>query len=160
MHSSVSLVGFESAEKNLVAKTHKENQLEERPNPMRPRLVDTYINSVLQNKADGNERAMSGSTSENAKIAAVEQIYRLNLDNRILNNLRAQLNSMIDDEKGLVSTETFRKMFFTFFKGEKAAHQVYDMLVPCITVFYDEATGCFLEPSDPKATADRKTVRI
>jgi hypothetical protein len=46
----------------------------------------------------------------------------LNLDNRILNNLRFQLNDQIEDEKGLVPPDTFHKMFFTFFKGERSAY--------------------------------------
>jgi len=39
------------------------------------------------------------------------------LDNRILNNLRQQLNEMIEDERGLVNVNVFKKMFFTYFKG-------------------------------------------
>lgn len=41
---------------------------------------------------------------------------------RILNNLRQQLNEMIEDESGIVQVEIFERMFFTFFKGEKAAY--------------------------------------
>jgi hypothetical protein len=41
---------------------------------------------------------------------------------RILNNLRQQLNELIEDEKGIVSIEIFKRMFFTFFKGERAAY--------------------------------------
>ena len=48
-------------------------------------------------------------------VKIIEHIYRLNLDNRILNNLRFQLNDQIEDEKGLVPPDTFHKMFFTFF---------------------------------------------
>ncbi len=55
-------------------------------------------------------------------VRIIEQIYRLNLDNRILNNLRQQLNELIEDEKGLVSPEVFKRMFFTFFKGERYAY--------------------------------------
>lgn len=46
----------------------------------------------------------------------------MNMDNRILNNLRQQLNEMILDERGIVSVETFHKLFFMFFKGERDAH--------------------------------------
>jgi hypothetical protein len=45
---------------------------------------------------------------------------------------------MIEDEHGLVQTDTFKKMFFTFFKGERSAYQVYEMLVPIVTCHYDE----------------------
>ena len=44
---------------------------------------------------------------------------------------------MIDDERGLVSPDVFKKMFFTFFKGERFAYQVYDMLQPVVTEHYD-----------------------
>ena len=55
-------------------------------------------------------------------IKIIEQIYRLNLDNRILNNLRMQLNHMVTNLNGLVSVQTFKQLFFTYFKGEPAAH--------------------------------------
>jgi hypothetical protein len=47
---------------------------------------------------------------------------------------------MIEDEKGLVSPEIFKKMFFTFFKGERYAYQVFEMLLPVVTEHYDEAS--------------------
>jgi hypothetical protein len=73
-------------------------------------------------------------------VNIIELMYRHNLDNRILNNLRQQLNEMIEDERGLVLPDVFRKMFFTFFKGEQYAYQVFEMLLPIITEWYDEAT--------------------
>ena len=42
---------------------------------------------------------------------------------------------MIDDEKSLISVDEFRKMFFTFFKGEFKASLLYDKLLPHITVW-------------------------
>lgn len=56
---------------------------------------------------------------------------------RILNNLRQQLNELIDDEKGIVAPAIFKRMFFTFFKGEKHAYIIYDMLEPLVSQFYD-----------------------
>lgn len=97
---------------------------------MRSRLVDLYIKSVLSDHKQLKREDF---------IQVIEQIYRLNLDNRILNNLRMQLNEMIEDEKGLVSVEVFKKMFFTYFKGEKKAFMIFDMLLPLIQVAYDEA---------------------
>ena len=44
---------------------------------------------------------------------------------------------MIDDERGLVSVEVFRRMFFTFFKGEPKSYQVYEMLLPIVIVYFD-----------------------
>lgn len=74
--------------------------------------------------------------------------------------MRQQLNEMIEDEKGLVSIETFRRLFFTFFKGERSAYQVYDMLQPAVSVHFDEANNCFLEDSDSKATPQNKFIQI
>ena len=40
------------------------------------------------------------------------------MDNRIFNNLKMQLNEMISDEKSIISVDEFRKLYFTYFKGE------------------------------------------
>lgn len=101
----------------------------ERPNVMRADVVDKYIKSVIELGISKGER------KDWVKI--IEHIYRLNLDNRILNNLRFQLNDQIEDEKGLVPPETFHKMFFTFFKGERTAYQIYEMLFPAVSVHFD-----------------------
>ena len=57
------------------------------------------------------------------------------MDNRIFNNLKQQLNEMIEDEKSLISIEEFRKMFFTFFKGEFKANILYEKLLPYMIVY-------------------------
>ena len=57
------------------------------------------------------------------------------MDNRIFNNLKQQLNEMIEDEKSLISIEEFRKMFFTFFKGEFKANILYEKLLPYMVVY-------------------------
>lgn len=93
-------------------------------------------------------------------IKIIEKIYLLNLDNRILNNLRQQLNELIEDEKGLVQPEVFKKMFFTFFKGEKSAYQIFEMLQPIVTEYYDEQNDKILDPDDPKANENNKVVQI
>lgn len=67
---------------------------------------------------------------------------------------------MIEDELGLVSPDVFKKMFFTYFKGEKYAYQVYEMLLPAITEHFDQESNHFIEENDPKATEQNKTVRI
>lgn len=54
---------------------------------MRPDVVDKYIKTVL----DKGTRSLlvTGDMKENKNwIKVIERIYRLNLDNRILNNLR------------------------------------------------------------------------
>lgn len=42
---------------------------------------------------------------------------------------------MIEDEKSLISIEEFRKMFFTYFKGEVKADLIYEKLLPFIVVW-------------------------
>ena len=90
---------------------------------MRSELVDNYFSQV-----------MKGSNEQNDVF---REIYRHVMDNRIFNNLKQQLNEMIEDEKALISIEEFRKMFFTFFKGEDKASIIYEKLLPQITVVVD-----------------------
>ena len=115
---------------------------------MRPDVVDKYIKTVLEK---GTRSLLeTGDSKENKNwIKVIERIYRLNLDNRILNNLRQQLNELIEDEKGIVAVEIFRRMFFTFFKGERAASQVYELLLPAISEHYDEVNDCKIDDNDP-----------
>ena len=42
---------------------------------------------------------------------------------------------MIEDEKSHISIDEFRKLFFTYFKGESKAEIVFEKLLPCIMVF-------------------------
>ena len=44
------------------------------------------------------------------------------------------LNELIDDEKSLISCDEFRRMFFTFFKGQAQAAILFDKLIPNIVV--------------------------
>lgn len=67
---------------------------------------------------------------------------------------------MIEDERGLVTISQFRKMFFTYFKGEVSAYQVYDMLESAVSVHYDLKNNCLLDSKDPRATTANKFVRI
>lgn len=155
-HRSVSLTGYKEPPHHT-----KPKRDEERPNPMRARIIDHYIKSVLDPKKDDELfKAVSKNFNYRRWVETVEQIYRLNLDNRILNNLREQLNQMIDDERGLVSTEVFRRMFFTFFKGEPKSYQVYEMLLPIVTVYFDDSTDQIVEETHEKATEANKCVRI
>lgn len=45
---------------------------------------------------------------------------------------------MIEDEKSLIEIEEFRKMFFTYFKGEFKAALLYEKLLPFITVWQED----------------------
>lgn len=87
-------------------------------------------------------------------------MIKLNMDNRILNNLRQSLNEMISDEKGLVDTDTFRKMFFSYFSKEKQAEVIYNMLKPAVSVFWDEIADCEIDKSDPRACEQTMFVKI
>ena len=89
---------------------------------MRSDLVDNYFSRVMHS---------SGGPAS----SVFKEIYRNVMDNRIFNNLKQQLNEMIEDEKSLISIEEFRKMFFTFFKGEFKAGLLYEKLLPFITVW-------------------------
>lgn len=57
--------------------------------PMRSELVDGYFSSVM--------KSTGGAASD-----VFKEIYRNVMDNRIFNNLKEQLNSMIEDEKSLI----------------------------------------------------------
>lgn len=61
------------------------------------------------------------------------------MDNRIFNNLKQQLNEMIESETSLIRMDEFRKIFFTYFKGEAKANLVYEKLLPFITVIDSDA---------------------
>ena len=43
-------------------------------------------------------------------------MYELQLDNRILNNLRQNMSGSIVDEDGLITLSQFRQLFMSFFK--------------------------------------------
>jgi len=43
-------------------------------------------------------------------------------------------------------------MFYTFFKGEKAAYQVYEMLLPVMTRHYLEQSQQIVDSDHPQAT--------
>ena len=88
---------------------------------MRSELVDNYFTNIM--------RSSGGPASE-----VFKEIYKNVMDNRIFNNLKEQLNSMIEDEKSLISIEEFRKMFFTYFKGEYKAGLLYEKVLPFITI--------------------------
>ena len=89
--------------------------------PMRSVLLDDYFNQVMR------------ATGEQTKV--YQEIYRNVMDNRIFNNLKQQLNEMIADEKSLIEVEEFKKIFFTYFKGEFKANLLYEQLLPFIIVW-------------------------
>ena len=103
----------------------KQNQ-QERPMPMRPEIVDKYLLAVMNSQG--------GQTGQAAQI--IKEIYELNVDNRILNNLKQQLNELIDDERSLISIQEFKKLFYMYFKGgESKSAKIYAKLLPFITSY-------------------------
>jgi len=89
---------------------------------MRSELVDNYFAEVMKSTGGGSSQVF-------------KEIYKNIMDNRIFNNLKQQLNEMIEDEKSLISVDEFRKMFFTFFKGEYKAMMIYEKVLPFVTVW-------------------------
>ena len=67
---------------------------------------------------------------------------------------------MIEDEQGFVQPETFRSMFFMYFKGERYAYQLYELLLPAVSLHYDQETEQTFESEDPRATDANKVVQI
>lgn len=89
---------------------------------MRSELVDNYFNKVMSD-ANGGDQA-----------EIFKDMYKSVIDNRIFNNLKQVLNELIDDEKSLISIDEFRRMFFTFFKGQAQAQTLFEKLIPNIVV--------------------------
>jgi uncharacterized membrane protein (DUF106 family) len=44
-------------------------------------------------------------------------MHEYGMDNRVLNNMRQSMNEQIEDERGLMKTQDFRKMFYTFYRS-------------------------------------------
>lgn len=97
----------------------KAENKQERPLPLRPEIVDKYINGTLNSQG--------GQTGLAASI--ISDVYKLNVDNRILNNLKQQLNELIDDERSLISVSEFKPIFFTYFKDGQKSAGIYEKLL-------------------------------
>lgn len=74
------------------------------------------------------------------RVAVVKKMMELNVDHRTLNQMRETMNKQIEDEKGLMKKEDFRKMFFTAFgsKNRDKTETIYFMLLPIIENTEDE----------------------
>lgn len=101
-YNSISLSGIPASSRGskLISRKSPSFQNYERPNDLRPKVVDSYIKSIM--KLEPKIPAKEVQAKAQSWVKVIEQIYRLNLDNRILNNLRQQLNESIEDERGLV----------------------------------------------------------
>eukprot|EP00347_Sterkiella_histriomuscorum_P014538 403360494 len=94
----------------------------DRPHELRSTIVDKYLVSLLQDD------------SKNNKVEIVNAMYEMNVDNRILNNLRQTMNGLVVEEKGLLSVNQFRELFLSFFKDNLKCNTIYDLLLPVILV--------------------------
>ena len=50
--------------------------------------------------------------------------------------MKVHMNELIDNEESLISGEEFKKIFFTYFRGEAKAEQLYNSVLPFVT--FDE----------------------
>lgn len=91
-------------------------------------MVDEYVKGVLA-RSGGEAGGMS---------TIIKEIYRKNMDNRILNNLRIQINEMIEDPKGLFEIQTFKNLWFMYFKAEEYAEDIYKRILPHVSVVEHE----------------------
>ena len=103
----------------------------ERPQPMRPDLIDDYCRQIAD---------FTGKRDSAQPVKVFKNMIRHNMDNRIFNNLKQQLNDSIDDEKSLLEVDQFKKMFNTYFKADSKADIIYEDLLPCILVWYNPKT--------------------
>ena len=105
---------------------------DERPTALRSNVVEKYIREVL-NKGEN-------SSSYGQKFDIVKKMLELNLDNRVLNQMRQTMNEKIDDERGLMKRSEFKRMLYTSFG--RIPHEnkkiIYDMLIQLISVHVDE----------------------
>lgn len=51
-------------------------------------------------------------------------------------------------------------MYYTFFKGERFAYQVYEMLAPVVTEHYDTEKNEVIEEGDPRCSEQNKFVLV
>ena len=84
-------------------------QKEERPTVLRSNIVEKYLHQVLNKKKD--------PVIYDKKYQIVKKMHEYGMDNRVLNNMRQSMNEQIEDEMGLMKTQDFRKMFYTFYRS-------------------------------------------
>ena len=42
---------------------------------------------------------------------------------------------MIEDERSLLSIDEFRRLFYTYFKGEARADIIFEQMLPCLIMY-------------------------
>ena len=79
---------------------------QERPMVMRSEVVDSYFDHIIKEVAQPE------------LVQVIKDFYKFGIDSRIFNNMKIHLNELIDNEESLISGEEFKKLFFTYFRGE------------------------------------------
>ena len=93
---------------------------------LRSNVVDKYILDIL-----AKDRNPDGYAK---RIDVVKKMIFFRMDNRVLNNMRQAMNEQIKDEKGLMTIDEFKSMFYTSFRhsSEESKRTVFQMLLPLI----------------------------
>jgi len=106
---------------------HVNQNKEERPTALRSSIVERYVLGVIHKNNDKQYEQ---------KLYIVKKMQELGMDNRVLNNMRQNMNEQIQDDHGLMKIEEFHKMFFTAFGRipEYKKKVIYDLLLPIIEV--------------------------
>lgn len=111
---------------------------------MRPNIVDKYVRDIL-NKDDPR--------GYQSRMQIVRRMFELQMDNRVLNQMRQSMNEQIEDERGLMKVDDFKKMFFTAYGRVSMKNKtiVYNMLLPTIMADMDQ-----LEPRKSKLFKEKR----
>ena len=76
---------------------------------MRSEVVDNYFDHIMKEVAQPE------------LVEVIKNFYKQRIDSRIFNNMKIHMNELIDNEESLISGEEFKKLFFTYFRGEPKA---------------------------------------
>mmetsp|Transcript_29125 Transcript_29125/g.21669 ORF Transcript_29125/g.21669 Transcript_29125/m.21669 type:complete len:166 (-) Transcript_29125:63-560(-) len=122
MNKNKSMVPMEHSCREESSGSQVEVGKQDRPSELRSKIVEGYLRKLLDKEELHNQE----------KINVVKKMYELNVDNRILNNLRQTMNSLIVDEKGFFSVQQFKELFMSAFKSNFKSKIIYDLLLPQI----------------------------
>jgi len=68
----------------------------------------------------------------------VLKIYEYNVDNRIFNNMRQTMNAQLHQYNDLMKLQKFRDLFYSTFKGNPNANEIFNLLLEVIKNENDE----------------------
>ena len=79
------------------------------------------------------------------KQGIVQEIYNLNVDNRIFNQMKRAMNETIQQEQGSLPTKDFKHLFMTCFKHDPVrGEKIYNMMLPHVRVDENNMNPCKL----------------